>query len=96
MDHGIVGGSLKDQLAQTQAVGRLALRVLAAKRADSIPPVPDDLNVDAGRLAPAAALGHQRVARARRHGRAFSEPSVWDRFAPYFVARRRCCRADRR
>src|SRR5207247_1712068 len=45
MDHGIVGGDLKDQVAQTNAVGALAVRLLNGERADSIPVSAPDLNV---------------------------------------------------
>jgi signal transduction histidine kinase len=42
MDHGIVGGSLKNQTAEVAAVAELALRVLRGEPADSIPaPTPD-------------------------------------------------------
>jgi signal transduction histidine kinase len=36
MDHGIVGGYLKDQMRQTEAIGKLALRVLHGERAEDI------------------------------------------------------------
>src|SRR5262249_22061337 len=45
MGHGIVGGSLKSQKAQAQAIGQLALRVLRGERADAIPTSSPDLNV---------------------------------------------------
>jgi signal transduction histidine kinase len=86
MDHGVVGGSLKNQHAQTEAVGRLALRVLRGERADSIPTSWRDLNVnqvdwrqlrrwgiDLGRVPPGTVV-------------MFQEPSVWDRYKVYIVA----------
>src|SRR5262245_20574973 len=45
MDHGVLGGSMKDQLAQTTAVGRLAVRVLRGERADTIPYASANLTV---------------------------------------------------
>ena len=45
MDQGIVGGSLRSQPAQVEAVGALALRVLRGEPADSIPIAQADLNV---------------------------------------------------
>ena len=69
MDHGIVGGSLKSQAAQTRAVGGLALRVLRGEPADGIPIVTPDLNVSQVDWRAAAALGDQRGARACRDAR---------------------------
>ena len=48
MGHGIVGGSLKSQVGEAQAVGGLALRVLRGEAADSIPQPTADLNVHRG------------------------------------------------
>lgn len=44
MNHGIVGGSLKSQQTQADAVARLALRVLRGEAADSIPVTSANLN----------------------------------------------------
>ena len=85
MDHGIVGGVLKDQVTQTQAVGNLAVRVLRGEAAGSIPPVTEHLNV--------AQLDWRQL---RRWGISdsrvpagtlirFKEPSMWDRYALYIV-----------
>ena len=41
MDHGVVGGHLKDQIAEARAIGHLATRVLRGERAEAIPnPLP--------------------------------------------------------
>ena len=85
MEHGIVGGSLKDQEAQTTPSAALALRVLRGERADSIPLSTLRSERQPGRLAPAAALGHQRIARARRHARQVPGASVWDRYKGYIL-----------
>ena len=45
MDHGIVGGSLKSQSHEIEAIGQLALRVLRGERPDGIPTVSENLNV---------------------------------------------------
>ena len=85
MDHGIVGGALKDQLAQTQAVGRLALRVLNGEAAGSITPVPADLNV---MQVDWRQLRRWNISESRVPADTvvrFRAPSAWDRFAPYFV-----------
>ena len=86
MDRGIVGGSLKEQVAQTTAVGELALRVLRARTADGIPPVRSDLNVA---QVDWRQLRRWRISEARvPAGTAirFREPTVWDRYASYIVA----------
>ena len=46
MDHGIVGGSLKSQVAEVDAVAGLALRVLQGERADDVPMSTHDLNIN--------------------------------------------------
>jgi signal transduction histidine kinase len=83
MDHKIVGGSLKSQQAEIDALGILALRVLHGERADDIPWSSPDLNVrqvnwrqmklwgiDEARVPPGTIIK-------------FRDPSVWDRYALY-------------
>ena len=85
MDHGIVGGSLKDQARQARVIGELAIRVLRGEPADSIPLIRPDLNVpqvdwrqlhrwsiSEARLPPGTVV-------------AFREPSIWDRYGVYIV-----------
>jgi len=85
MTHGILGGTLKDQRAQTEAVGQLALRVLKGEAADAIPISAPDLqisqidwrqlqrwNIAEARVPP----GTQILNR---------EPGPWDRYRPYLV-----------
>ena len=86
MDHGIVGGALKDQLAQTQAVGHLALRVLGGEAAESIPPVQDDLTVTQVDWRQLRRWGISESRVPAGTVMRFRTPSAWDRFAPYFVA----------
>ena len=85
MDRGIVGGSLKDQVAQTEAVGQLALQVLRGQAADSIPPVTNDLNVmqvDSRQLR-RWGISESRVPAGTTIR--FREPTVWDRYASLII-----------
>jgi len=85
MDHGIVGGSLKDQQAQTDAVARIALRVLRGEAADDIPVFTPNIqvnqvdwrqlrhwNIDESRVPPDTQIR-------------FKDPSPWERYRPYVV-----------
>ena len=85
MDRGIVGGSLKDQVAQTAAVGRMALRVLNGERADDIPPLRENLNVVQvdWRQLRRWGISESRVPPGTIVR--FKEPTVWDRYAPLVV-----------
>ena len=85
MDHGIVGGSLKDQVAQTEAVGQLALDVLRAGTAENIPPVTRDLNV---LQVDSRELRRWRISESRVPAGTiirFKEPTIWDRYAAFIV-----------
>jgi signal transduction histidine kinase len=85
MDHGIVGGSLKSQVAQTAAIGALGVRVLNGERADSIPLSAPDLNnteVDWRQLR------NWGISEARVPAGTlirFRNPSVWDRYKVYIL-----------
>jgi signal transduction histidine kinase len=85
MDHGIVGGSLKNQEAETQAVGRLALRVLNGEAADSIPVSSRDLNVSQvdWRQLRRWGIDEARVPSATLVR--FREPTIWDRYKVYIL-----------
>ena len=85
MDHGIVGGSLKSQSAEMDAVGRLALRVLHGESADAIPIATADLNI---RQADWRQLRRWSIDETRVPAGtliAFREPSVWDRYSRYIL-----------
>jgi signal transduction histidine kinase len=85
MDHGIVGGSLKDQKAETEAVGQLGLRVLRGERADDIPTLSPDLNVN---QVDWRQLRRWGISEARVPAGTlvrFREPSAWDRYKVYIV-----------
>jgi len=85
MDHGIVGGSLKDQQAQTEAIGQLALRVLRGEQADSIPTSSPDLNVA---QVDWRQLRRWNIAESRVPAGTivkFREPSAWERYKIYIL-----------
>jgi len=85
MDHGVVGGSLKSQVEQAQAVSSLALRVLRGEPADSIPVASPNLNVVALDWRQVQRWGiDQRRVPAGAVVR-FRAPSVWDRYSSYIV-----------
>ena len=84
-DSGIVGGSRRDQLAQTRAIATLALRVLRGERADSIPvssPNTDVEQVDWRQLR-RWGLDESRVPAGVRV--LFREASVWERYQRYII-----------
>ena len=85
MDHGIVGGSLKDQVAQMEVIGALAVRILNGERADRIPVSTPDLNV---KQVDWRQLRRWRISEARVPAGTlvrFREPSVWDRYQVYIL-----------
>lgn len=83
--HGIVGGKLRIQQAEVEALGQLALRVLRGEAPDSIPPAVLDssvIQVDWRQLQ------RWRIDGARVPSGAvvmFREPSVWDRYRIYIL-----------
>jgi len=85
LDHGIVGGSLKSQQAQAEAVARLALRVLHGEAADSIPVISPKLNVN---QVDWRQLRRWRISEARVPAGTlvrFRELSVWERYRGYIL-----------
>ena len=85
MDRGIVGGSLKDQVAQTEAVGQMALSVLRGRAAESIPPVTQDLNVV---QVDSRQLRRWHISESRVPAGTiirFKEPTAWDRYASWII-----------
>ena len=85
MDHGIVGGSLKSQVAETDAVARLAVRVLRGELADDIPITTAELN---SRQVDWRQLRRWGISEARVPAGTlvlFREPSVWARYRSYIV-----------
>ena len=85
MGLGIVGGSLRSQPAQAEAVGALAVRVLRGERADAIPLSSTDLNVN---QVDWRELRRWRISAARVPAGSqvrFREPSLWDQYRHYIV-----------
>jgi signal transduction histidine kinase len=85
LDHGIVGGSLKDQVGQMRAVADLAVRVLHGEAAESIPTASPDLNV---RQVDWRQLRRWRINEARVPAGTlvrFREPSAWERYHNYIL-----------
>ena len=85
MDHGIVGGSLKSQSAEMDAVGKLALRVLHGESADTIPIATVDLNVRQVDWRQLRRWGLDETRVPAGTVIAFREPSVWDRYSRYIL-----------
>jgi signal transduction histidine kinase len=85
MDRGIIGGSLRSQAAQVEAVGALALRVLRGEPADSIPIASPDLNVAQvdWRQLRRWGISEARVPVGTRV--LFRDPTVWDRYRAYIL-----------
>jgi signal transduction histidine kinase len=85
MGTGVVGGRMKDQLAQVQLVAALALRVLRGEPADSIPVSSQNLyssQVDWRQVQ------RWRISESRIPSSAiirFREPSAWDRYWFYML-----------
>ena len=84
--HGIVGGSLKDQLAQTHAMGEVSLRVLRGEPPDTVPVAAVDLNVNQvdWRQLRRWGISESRVPKGTVVR--FREPSAWDRYKGYVFA----------
>jgi signal transduction histidine kinase len=85
LGHGVVGGSMKDQLAQIRAVAELSLKVLHGQRADSIPVAAVDLNVS---QVDWHQLRRWRISEARVPAGTlirFREASGWDRYKFYIL-----------
>jgi len=85
MDHGIVGGRLKSQRRETDAIGELALRVLRGERADAIPVSSSDLSVA---QVDSRQLRRWGISEARVPAGVlvrFREPTLWDRYKPFVI-----------
>ena len=85
MDRGIVGGSLKNQEAQTRALGALALRVLGGEPPDAIPIDTPDFNI---RQVDWRQLRRWGISESRVPAGTVilhREPSVWDRYRWYII-----------
>ena len=85
INRGIVGGSLKDQEAQTRAMGAIAARVLRGEAADSIPLVTRDLNVKQVDWRQIRRWGISESRIPEGTDIRFRELSVWDRYKVYII-----------
>jgi signal transduction histidine kinase len=85
MDHGIVGGSLKDQVAQTRAIATLALRVLRGEPADNIPTASHDLNVSQIDWRQLQRWGIRESRIPNGVVVKFREPTLWERDKAYIL-----------
>jgi signal transduction histidine kinase len=85
MGRGIMGGSLKSQVAQTRAMGDLAVKVLHGTPADAIPLSTPDLNVSEidWRQLRRWGISESRVPAGTIVS--YREPSVWDRYRVYIL-----------
>jgi signal transduction histidine kinase len=83
--HGIVGGSLKDQKAQIEAIGQLALRVLSGESADSIPVSSPNLNVNQVDWRQLRRWGITEARVPSGTLITFREPTAWDRYRLYIL-----------
>jgi signal transduction histidine kinase len=83
MEHGIVGGSLKDQTAQMRVLAELAVRVLKGERADGIPLVTQDLEVPQVDWRQLQRWGISEGLVPKDTLVKFRDPSVWDRYKYY-------------
>jgi signal transduction histidine kinase len=85
MDHGIVGGRLKKQEAEIEALAKLGLRVLHGESADSIPVSSPDLSVQ---QVDWRQLRRWGISEARVPAGTlirFREPSAWDSHRSYIL-----------
>ncbi len=85
IDHGIVGGRLKDQQRQTEALGALAVRVLQGGHAGDIPIAAPDLQVTQvdWRQLRRWGISESRVPAGTLVK--FREPTLWDQYRAYIV-----------
>jgi signal transduction histidine kinase len=85
VDSGIVGGTRRDHLGETNAIAMLALRVLRGERPDDIPVTMPSTDVD---QVDWRQLRRWRISEARVPAGTtvlFRESSVWDRYKRYII-----------
>src|SRR5262249_48756553 len=81
----LVGGSRRDQLAETKAIATLALRVLQGARADDIPVSWPDLDVKQVDWRQLRRWGISEARVPAGTSVLFREPGVWDRYRSYIM-----------
>jgi signal transduction histidine kinase len=85
VDSGIVGGTRRDQLAETKAIATLALRVLQGARADDIPVSAPSLDVNQVDWRQLRRWGIPEARVPAGTTILFREPGVWDRYQRYLI-----------
>ena len=85
MDLGVVGGSLKSQTAQAEALGALAVRVLHGERADDIPIRSADFNVSQVDWRQVRRWGISPARIPAGTVVRFREPTLWDQYRGYII-----------
>ena len=85
VDAGLVGGSRRDQLAETKAIATLALRMLQGARADDIPVSWPDLDVKQVDWRQLRRWGISEARVPAGTSVLFREPGVWDRYRSYIM-----------
>ena len=85
MDHGIVGGSLKSQTAQAQAVAQVGLRLLRGEQADAIPIAFVDLNIKQVDWRQLRRWGISETRVPSGTVVRFRDPTLWDRYSNVII-----------
>jgi len=85
VDAGILGGSRRDQLAETHAIAALALRVLRGERADGIPVTSPNMDVDKVDWRQLRRWGISEARVPTGTTVLFREPSAWERYKGYII-----------
>jgi signal transduction histidine kinase len=85
MGRGILGGSLKSQERQIEAVAGMAVRVLSGEAADSIPLAAPDVNVPQVDWREVRRWGIDPARVPSGTVRRFEEPTLWERYWYYAV-----------
>ncbi len=85
MDRRTVGGSLKSQVAEVDAVAGLALRVLKGERADDVPMSTHDLNINQVDWRELKRWGISEALLPPGTLVAHRQPSIWDRYGLYIL-----------
>jgi len=85
VDSGIVGGSRRDQLAETKAIAALALRVLRGERADDIPVSSPNTDVDQVDWRQLRRWGFDEARLPAGSRVLFRAPGVWDQYRTYII-----------
>jgi len=85
VDSGIVGGSRRDQAAETKAIAALALRILRGERTDDIPVSSASMDVDKVDWRQLRRWGISEARVPPGTMVLFREPTAWDRYKRYIV-----------